>query len=119
MDSKDEKAPKVYITQIPHRRDNETGAFVPAFNIGPALEHGTPVVMLPPRAAFHDTKELVKQMVDGLRDYDYDAGDSLLPLGDPAVMAVAAAVLGKQFGKFIVLKWDRNIGRYLPTHINI
>src|SRR5512147_1853638 len=105
---------KVYITQVPHKKDVSTGAFVPAINITPAGEHGELVVMMPPRAAFHATSDLVKQMRDHLKNYDYEAGDSLVALGDPAIIAVACAILGKMHGKFIVLKWDRNVGRYLP-----
>lgn len=108
---------KIFVTQIPHRRDPETRAFVPAINIAPAAEHGELVVMMPPRAAFHATNDLVQQLREHLKDYDYDGGDALVALGDPAVIAVACALLGKLFGRFRVLKWDRNVGRYIPAHI--
>lgn len=110
---------KVYITQVPHRRDPETKAFVPSVNISPAAEHGELIVMMPPRAAFHATSDLVRQLKDHLKDYSYEAGDSIVALGDPAIIAVACAVLGKMHGKFIVLKWDRNVGRYLPAHVAV
>lgn len=108
---------KVYITQVPHRRDRETNAFVPSVNISPASEHGELVVMMPPRAAFHATGDLVRQLREHLKDYDYEAGDSLVALGDPAIIAVACAILGKMHGRFTVLKWDKNVGRYLPAHV--
>lgn len=110
---------KVFITQIPHKRDKDTGAFVPSVNISPASEHGELIVMMPPRAAFFATGDLVKQMRDHLKDYNYEAGDSLVALGDPAVIAVACAILGSMYGKFTVLKWDRNVGRYIPSHIAV
>lgn len=110
---------KVYITQVPHRRDPDTRAFVPAVNIAPAAEHGELIVMMPPRAAFHATADLAKQLREHLKDYDYEAGDSLVAMGDPAVIAVACAILGKMHGKFRVLKWDRNTGRYLPAHVSV
>lgn len=108
---------KVYITQIPNKRDIATGAFVPAVNVTPAGEHGELVVMMPPQASFHATHDLVKQLKEQLKDYDYDAGDSIMALGDPAIIAVAFAILGKTRGKFTVLKWDRMISRYVPTKI--
>ena len=111
--------PKVYITQVPHRRDQETGAFVPSVNIAPAVEHGELVVMMPPRAPFHATGDLIKQLWEHLKNYDYEAGDSIVAIGDPAVSAVACALLGKEFGKFTMLKWDRNVSRYLPSHISV
>lgn len=111
--------PKVYITQVPHRRDPETRAYVPSINIAPAAEHGELVVMMPPRASFFATSDLVKQMKEHLQNYDYEAGDCLVAMGDPAVIAVAFAILGKQNGRFTVLKWDRNVGRYLPAHVHV
>ena len=113
------KTPKVYITQIPHRRDPETRAFVPSINIAPAAEHGELIVMMPPRASFFATSDLVKQMKEHLQNYDYEAGDCLVAMGDPAVIAVACAILGKTMGRFTVLKWDPNVSRYLPTHIQV
>lgn len=113
------KTPKVFITQVPHRRDPETRAFVPSVNIAPASEHGELVVMMPPRAAFHATADLVRQMKEHLKEYDYEAGDCLVAMGDPAVIAVACAILGRMHGRFTVLKWDRNVGRYLPSHISV
>lgn len=113
------RQPKVFITQVPHRRDKDTDAFVPTVNIAPAAEHGEITIMMPPRASFYATADLTRQLRDALRDYDAEAGDSLVVLGDPAVIAVACAILGKEHGHFIILKWDRNIGRYLPHHIHV
>lgn len=113
------RTPKVYITQVPHRHDPETGAFVPSVNIGPAAEYGEVVVMMPPRAPFHATADLVRQLQNHLQYYDYEAGDSLVAMGDPAVIAAASAILGKRFGNIRLLKWDRNVSRYLPAHIQV
>lgn len=110
---------KVYITQVPHRRDSATGAFVPAFNIAPAAEHGELVVMMPPQASFHATGDLVKQLRKHLMHYDYNAGDCIIAMGDPAIIAVACAILGRMFGEFKILKWDRNVGRYIPSHVRV
>lgn len=114
-----EKRPTVFITQVPHRHDKETGAFVPAHNISPADEHGEVKVMMPSRASFFATADLVSQLREHLVNYDYKAGDSIVFLGDPSIVAVAAALLGRIHGSFIVLKWDRNVGRYLPTHVHV
>ena len=111
--------PKVYITQVPHRRDPETKAYVPSVNIAPAAEHGELIVMMPARASFHATSDLVRQMREHLKNYDYEAGDCLVAMGDPAVIAVACAILGRMHGKFTVLKWDRIVGRYLPAHVHV
>lgn len=111
--------PTVFVTQIPNRRDKDTGAFVPSINIAPAAEHGEIRVMMPAQAPFHATTDLVSQLRAHLKNYSYGAGDSLVAVGDPAIIAVACAILGKEHGRFIVLKWDRNVGRYLPAHITV
>jgi hypothetical protein len=108
---------KVFVTQVPQKRDAATKSFVPVVNIGPASEHGELVVMMPPQASFHATADLVKQMREKLKDYDYEAGDSIVALGDPTVVAVAFSLLGAMFGKFTVLKWDRNIKRYSANKV--
>lgn len=109
---------KVYVTQIPHRKDEATGSFTPTVNISPASEYGEVVVMMPPRAAFFATRDLVDQLEEKLKDYDYEAGDCLVTLGDPVVAAAAAAILGRK-GRFTVLKWDRQLGRYVPARLTI
>lgn len=110
---------KVYVTQIPHKRDGDTGALVPSVNIMPAAEHGEVIVMMPPRASFFATADLTRQLREHLKNYDYAAGDTLVALGDPSVMAVACGLLGAMFGKFSILRWDRNLGRYIQAHISV
>jgi len=105
---------KVFVTQIPHRLDGQT--LIPAINIGPASEFGEIEIMFPPRANFFATNILVKQLEEKLNDYNFDNGDSLLPLGDPVLLAAACAILGKR-GDFRVLRWDKNIKRYTQSTI--
>ncbi|HEY6020831.1 MAG TPA: hypothetical protein VIY48_13315 [Candidatus Paceibacterota bacterium] len=111
--------PKVFITQLPHKRDPVTKALVPSINITPATEHGELVFMMPPQASFHATGDLVAQMKKHLKEYDFEAGDSIVALGDPAIIAVAFGILGKYNNKFNVLKWDRNLGRYVVAKVVI
>lgn len=110
---------KVYITQIPHRKDKETGTLVPAVNIGPAQEHGDAVVLMPPQAAFYATADLVEQLANSLKHYDYEAGDIIIGMGDPAIMAAAFAYLGAKFGRFKIGKWDKIAGKYFLATIKV
>jgi hypothetical protein len=103
---------KVYVPQIPARKDKATGIFVPVVNVAPAAEHGEVVVLLPANTSFYAVGDLITQLRTRLRQYDYGAGDSIVAIGDPAVMAAVFGMLGNMFGKFYVLKWDRSIGRY-------
>jgi hypothetical protein len=108
--------PKVFVTQIPHKKDAVTGAYVPSMNISPASEHGEMIIMMPPRASFFATADLVKQLKIHLKDYDYEAGDAVVVLGDPIITATVCAILGAK-GSFTILRWDRNLGRYTPVRI--
>lgn len=109
----------VFITQIPVRRDKETGASIPVFNIAPAAEYGEIKVMMPSGANFFATGDLVRQAKNALRDYNPENGDSIVAMGDPSVIAVCIAVIAKKHDKFYVLKWDRVLNRYIRIEVNI
>lgn len=108
----------VYCTQLPHRRDGATGALVPTYNISPAHEHGTVEMLFPAQAPFQSSVPLLKQLRLLLAHYDLAKGDCLLPLGDVVICAAAAAVLAER-GPFAVLKWDRNMGRYVKFDLGL
>jgi hypothetical protein len=112
MAEADKGVAKVYVPQIPNRKDKATGIFVPVVNIAPAAEFGEPVILLPANTSFYAVGDLTTQLRAQLRQYDCAAGDSIVAIGDPAIMAVVFGMLGNMFGKFYVLKWDRSIGRY-------
>ena len=111
--------PKVFIPQVPQRRDKATQALEPAVNINPAQEHGDLVVMLPSNANFYATSDLVAQLANHLDSYCYEEGDIIVAIGDPTIMAAAFSYLGAKFGKFKIGKWDRSMQRYLLATINV
>ncbi len=104
--------PKVYVPQIPQRRDKETDKFVPTVNVSPANEHGDIVMLLPSNASFYATQDLVDQLKPQMKAYDFDAGDSVIAIGDPAIMCAVIGMIAKYHGKFNLLKWDRMTSRY-------
>lgn len=110
---------KAYVTQVPNRRDKETGALVPAVNIGPATEHGELITMMPPTANFFATGDLIKQLEHHLKNYSYEDGDVLIAIGDPIIIGVACSFLARRFSKFTVCRWDRQIQRYLKVVVNM
>ncbi len=107
----------VYVPQVPHRRDNATNKFIPTINISSADEHGDIVILLPPHAPFSNSKDLIDTLSPQLGEYDFDAGDSIMAVGDPFIIATIAGMLAKQFGKLNLLKWDRQSGRYIKIKI--
>ena len=101
----------VYVTQLPHRRDPDTGAWVPTVNLSIANEFGVVRIMMPPQAAFQQTHNLLGQLHKQLLGYDFNNGDSLLPLGDCVIIAAAVAILARR-GPFAILRYDRLIKKY-------
>jgi hypothetical protein len=109
----------VFVTQVPNRKDKMTGAWVPAFNIGPAAEHGQIVTMLPANAAFFQSADLIKTLKDKLSAYNFNRGDSVVCSGDPAIIAVAGSILADIGRKYRLLKWERQVGRYVAVEIHL
>lgn len=107
----------VWVTQVPNRKDRLTGALTPAVNISPASEHGEIKILMPPQANFFATSDLVDQVRAGLRNYDFERGDSVICLGDPAIIAVVGSILAERNRAYTILRWDKNIGRYVRIKV--
>ena len=114
-----QRKPIVFVTQIPHKKDVVTGSFLPSINISTANEHGEILVMMPPRTSFHSSDILSKQIREHLENYSFENGDSIIAMGDPMVTAVTLAIMGQMYRRFTILKWDKNLGRYITSRIVI
>lgn len=108
---------KVYITQVPTVRDHESKTLVPRMDLSAATEHGELVVLMPSRAPFADTQPLIEQLEEKLKGFC--DGDSILPLGDPVVIACTFALMGMLGQDFGVLKWIRSESRYRRIPVNL
>ncbi len=109
--------PTVFVSQLPHRLDRATGVFVPGYNIDPANEHGQVKILVPPQAPYTDSRQILPQL-SCLLKYNFKAGDCLLLLGDPVVTATIVALVAKK-GDSRELRWDRNIGKYIPVVVSM
>lgn len=107
---------KVYITQIPARL--EASRWIPIVDVSPAKEYGELKVMLPAGINFHAAAPVIQQLRDELRDFRGDE-DYLLPIGDPLVMAAAAALIARREPSFKMLKWDRYSRKYLCYKVEL
>lgn len=109
---------RVFVVQIPTAWDPETRTRVEKFDLSPAEEYGKVVHVLgPDKLRDDEDPQLVAQRVydalDGFQDDDY-----LLPLGDPAVCAMAViGATSRASGVVQVLKYHRSAGRYFPVRI--
>ena len=91
----------------------------PYINVLGAAEYGDIVVlfesgqqiMFSPQPAIRKLKRKLK---------DFDDGDYLLMMGDPAAMGIACCVAAEMNrGRFNILKWDKKQQRYYPVGINL
>lgn len=93
----------------------------PKKNILPAKEFGDIVVLQPYGQISLDT-ELIEDTIDAMADKleDYNQSDCLLLVGDPAMIAIAAALASQiNNGIFSVLKWDRQEKKYTKIVIDL
>jgi hypothetical protein len=107
---------KVYVTQIPARL--EQGRWAPIVDISPAAAYGELKVMLPSGLNFHAPAPVIQQLKLELREFDGER-DYLLPLGDPLIMAAAAALIARHSRSFRMLKWDRYSRKYHTYEIEL
>jgi len=131
--------PRVFIPQEPRRR-KENGEWKPAFDMSPALVYGDPVVLAEPGPVALSAQPLVhairkklmgRYMEEQPELYQDAAGklpdvvpfnndDFLIAVGNPTVLAVAAAVAADiNRGSVQMLYWDGRLGQYVKVIYNI
>lgn len=105
--------PRVFIPQEPRRRDQESGSWVPVFDLSPALKFGIIEILIPHGPVLLDTATLVTSLRERLKDYTED--DYIMCIGDPSAIAAAVLVAGMiNDGCITLLKWDRQLKAYNP-----
>ncbi len=111
--------PRVFVTQIPNKRDHASGRMVPSIDVGPAVEHGEIQVIFPGGFSMFQTDEMVKELRRALATYSFVDGDSLMAIGDPVIIFAAGAVLAESGVKMRLLKWERLVKRYVPVEVSL
>ncbi len=106
----------VFIINEPLRKDEATGEYVPFLPMESAHSFGRVVELTPkgnPRGSIADALRSIRDGLDGWRD-----GDFIVLVGDQALLAYAAAIVGaklaKTRGSLRFLKWDRGLRTYTP-----
>ncbi len=98
----------VYITQEMRGRD-----------ITDATSFGDVEILLPAgEQTSYSTQPTIRRMLRKLSKFSDD--DYLILSGDPAAIALAAALAARvNSGKFKMLKWDRQEGKYFPLQADL
>lgn len=92
---------------------------VPGRNITHAFDFGQVEVLLNPGVhVVLSPGPIAKRMREKLATFTDD--DFIVPIGDPAAIAMAASIASHfNGGRYKLLKWDRETERYYPVAIDI
>lgn len=109
----------VFVTQTPMRRNPANGDLELIHDTEDAKRFGTVEVLCAGGLPVNDTAPMVAELVEKLRHYQ--PNDYLLCLGDPAVIAAAAAIACSRSGGVLrLLVWDKHHGPgYRPVLLEI
>lgn len=110
------KDPIVFVTQIPSRH-TRGDQYIQTVDISSAKNFGEPRIIFPMGMNYPSMEIIADQLEESLADFQDQ--DFLLPLGDTMLMIAAAAILGRSFGDFTMLKWDRQERKYFTYLITV
>lgn len=115
------RRPKVYIVEMPLRREPSTGRMVPARDVSDAARYGELVVVLPyvPGEEFR-SDEALGRLREGLKDFCPEHDHLVAGLGHPLAMAWASAIVAHACrGYYNLLYWKRTSSRYLSISARV
>lgn len=113
----EERKASVYFPQVTNKRDG-SGNWIPTIDIRPAEEHGNINIIFPSNAPFYATADMLNIIKDSLKSYNFEAGDAIVAVGDPSLIAATVGWLAANKGKLWLLKWDRTMQRYHKIKFN-
>ena len=108
--------PKVFIIQEPMKRG--VNGLEPLMDFRKVLEYGDPVVCLPPGKVSLSPGPTIDMLKDKLRNFTDD--DYMVSVGDPSAIFIAAMIVADiNRGCCKLLKWDKDIKRYIEVKIDL
>jgi len=109
---------KVFVVQLPHRFDPETGKSKPYMDITPASAYGEIEFLLEPTEHVFNSGPIVKSLSKKLAKFSSE--DFIVALGDPTAIGIAAAIAARNNrGLVNMLKWERKTGQYVKVEFDI
>lgn len=114
---------KVFIVNEPLRRDDATGEYVRFLPMESAADFGRVIKLTPDGNPGSNAREWMNKIRAGL-EKDWEDGDFIVLVGDQAMLAYAASVVGEYIAErdanglsmptLRFLKWERRKGAYVP-----
>lgn len=109
---------RVFVPHIPSRWNHKIEGWEPTVNINGARKFGEMIVLLPDDASRMHAAPVVQALREKIDDIRAD--DFIVAVGDPTVLAMTVAVAAlKTGGQINLLKWDKQMGMYIPVHFKI
>ena len=111
----------VYVVQQRHRRlETASGTtLVPTINLDPAKKFGDIKIIFPDRRRHDNMSREVETAKKALENFD-SFNDYILLLSDQLLCAITVAVASNiAQGPIRLLAWDRDIGDYLISNIDL
>jgi len=106
--------PKVFIPQLPTRFDKATGQRIPTIDTNPAAKFGELVQMFGPDVPKGKALAALSS-ADGAPAIG--PGDSVLAVGDVALLAVVLVKAIERNGRATLLRWDSESKTYRPEEV--
>ncbi|QOV06265.1 hypothetical protein CPT_Maja_045 [Burkholderia phage Maja] len=107
---------KVFIPQLPMRFDHAAGRRVPQFNITPAMHFGQLEMVLDET----DDSRMIARLTPKIRERlkEFREHDFMIAMGNPAVIAMCAAIVLRRQKKLLMLQWDKKTEMYYQVELN-
>ncbi|ABL96814.1 hypothetical protein BcepF1.083 [Burkholderia phage BcepF1] len=106
----------VYIPQLPMRFDHASQRRVPQFNITPAMQFGQLEMVLEEA----DDSRMIARLTPKIRERlaAFTENDFMVAMGNPAVIAICAAIVLRRQKKLKMLQWDKKLEMYYQLELN-
>lgn len=110
-------SPKVFVVQMPHKADDETGGLKPRFDITPARRFGEVQFLLGARAAPWHPESVITELHEKLSDFQDE--DYILCIGNPILIGLSVAVAAfYNEGSVQMLQWSGKDRDYAVVRAN-
>lgn len=107
---------RVFLPQEPMKKID--GVWMPTYDTRKLYDYGDVIVCVPPGRMILSTAPTVMTMKEKLSDFTDE--DFIVGIGDPSLLGIICALAANyNRGKFKMLKWDKEMKRYIPVQVDL
>lgn len=111
----------VFIPHLPTRYEPLNGGRVPTIDLTPAAEFGRLVLLSELERSGSITQEVLPRLIGQINFgmAAFKAGDCIVAVGDPILVAAAISYASDLCGSVTVLRWDRHTKSYSELEVTL